>query len=167
MPSNLHCPVCARKLQPHPVAGLTIDVCHGGCGGLWFDNFELAKFDEPQDFGGEELLDTPFDPFLKIDYRRRRHCPKCEDMPMHRHFFSRARRVEVDSCPNCGGVWLDCGELARIRHEATDTAEMKRLTHAFALSSAKPLLAEMRAEGGATAKQAATLGRVFKFMGIR
>jgi hypothetical protein len=25
--------------------------------------------------------------------------------------------VEIDTCPNCGGVWLDAGELAVIRKE--------------------------------------------------
>ena len=42
-------------------------------------------------------------------------CPKCDDVVMMRHFFSVKKQVELDECPACAGVWLDCGELAKIR----------------------------------------------------
>jgi Zn-finger nucleic acid-binding protein len=41
---------------------------------------------------------------------------------LHRHFFSAKRRVEVDQCPNCGGYWLDAGELALVRAEKAQAA---------------------------------------------
>jgi Zn-finger nucleic acid-binding protein len=41
---------------------------------------------------------------------------------LKRHFFSAKRRVEVDQCPNCGGYWLDAGELALIRAEKSADA---------------------------------------------
>jgi Zn-finger nucleic acid-binding protein len=41
-------------------------------------------------------------------------------MKLHRHFFSAKRRIEVDECPNCGGYWLDAGELAQIRAEKAE-----------------------------------------------
>lgn len=34
---------------------------------------------------------------------------------MMRHFFSVKKEVEIDTCAGCAGVWLDTGELARIR----------------------------------------------------
>lgn len=163
----LHCPVCSRKLRQLTVSGIIVDVCHGGCGGIWFDNFELQKFDESHEAGGEELLGIPFDPLLRIDHRRRRACPKCKDQPLRRHYYSRHKQVEVDSCPNCGGFWLDCGELARIRHEAKDARELKRLAHSYALSTATPMLSGLRSKGGGQAKQAATIKRLFDFVGIR
>ena len=36
---------------------------------------------------------------------------------MMRHFESVARKVAIDECPSCGGVWLDAGELNVIRSE--------------------------------------------------
>jgi Zn-finger nucleic acid-binding protein len=30
--------------------------------------------------------------------------------------------VEVDQCPNCGGYWLDAGELESILREQAETA---------------------------------------------
>lgn len=41
-------------------------------------------------------------------------------MKLHRHFFSARRQVQVDECPNCGGYWLDAGELAQIRAERAE-----------------------------------------------
>jgi uncharacterized protein len=166
MPKSLFCPVCSRKLKQRTVAGVVVDVCHGGCGGLWFDNFELQKFDEPHEDEGGALLNIPFDPGLRIDHRRRRACPECRDVPLRRHFYSRNKQVEVDSCPSCGGYWLDCGELARIRREAKDAKELQRLAHAYALSTAQPKLKELRTEGRAEAQQATLTRRLFAFVGI-
>ena len=38
-------------------------------------------------------------------------CPACKDRDM---FVLEFRKVEVDYCCDCGGVWLDSGELALI-----------------------------------------------------
>ena len=162
-----HCPVCSRRLKPLVADGITVDVCHGGCGGLWFDNFELEKFRKPHDDAGDALLNVPFDPAVKVDHRRKRHCPKCRDMPMRRHYYSRFQQVEVDSCPNCGGYWLDCGELARVRRDVKDAAALKKLAHAYAVSTVKPKLAVMRETGGEEAKNAGLIKRLFSFVGIR
>jgi Zn-finger nucleic acid-binding protein len=42
---------------------------------------------------------------------------------LKRHFFSAKKHVEVDHCPNCGGYWLDAGELEKIRAEKTHSAK--------------------------------------------
>jgi len=118
------CPACDYTLTPLTVGKLTVDVCQGGCGGIWFDNFELKKADEPPEFEGAALLHVDWDETRPVDYERRRKCPKCPDLMMMRHYFSDKREVEVDECPGCGGVWLDAGELAAIRKEsATDAAK--------------------------------------------
>jgi uncharacterized protein len=118
------CPACDHPLVPLTVGKVTVDVCHGGCGGIWFDNFELQKADDPPEFEGAALLNVPRDEQRVVDYERRRKCPKCPDLVMMRHYFSDQREVQVDECPGCGGVWLDAGELAMIRKEnATDAAK--------------------------------------------
>lgn len=43
------------------------------------------------------------------------HCPKCgDDLEV-----TRLGEVEVDVCPDCGGLFLDAGELDKILEEKT------------------------------------------------
>jgi len=50
----------------------------------------------------------------------------CPDSVLMRHFFSAQRAVTVDECPTCGGVWLDAGELDRIRSEYPSDAARRQ-----------------------------------------
>jgi uncharacterized protein len=111
----MHCPACGRVLQKMAVGDLAVDVCQDGCGGIWFDNFELGKVDESHEAAGEPLLDVACDEASAVDMTQRRHCPKCESITMLRRYFGVAQDVEIDECGGCGGIWLDHGELARIR----------------------------------------------------
>ena len=111
----MKCPACENILQKMTVGGVAVDVCKGGCGGIWFDNFELKKFDEPHESAGEALLDIERDESVIVDHTKRLKCPKCDDVVMMRHFFSVKKGVEVDECPSCAGFWLDAGELRKIR----------------------------------------------------
>ncbi len=113
----MNCPACAQPLTKLHVEDVEVDACEGGCGGLWFDNFELARFDEPHELpAAEELMTVPMDPSVEVDYHAKRMCPKCS-VPMMRHYCSTQRRTQVDVCPQCGGNWLDTGELAQLRAE--------------------------------------------------
>ena len=109
------------------VGSLMVDVCHGGCGGIWFDAFELPRVDEDAEAAGEALLHVERDHRIVVDFKRKRDCPRCAGIKLHRHFFSAKRRVEVDQCPNCGGYWLDAGELAQIRQERSQTAKAEEV----------------------------------------
>lgn len=113
----MDCPACDHTLTPRDVGGLTVDVCEGGCSGLWFDNLELEKVDEAHESAGVTLLDVEGDPSARPDDGRRFDCPACGDYVMHRHFFSVEREIEVDECPGCAGVWLDGGELGALRRQ--------------------------------------------------
>jgi len=46
-----------------------------------------------------------------------------------RHFFSPKRAVTVDECPTCAGIWLDSGELQRIRTEYDSEGARKQAAH--------------------------------------
>ncbi|MCP4547430.1 MAG: zf-TFIIB domain-containing protein [bacterium] len=109
------CPACGNELTQITVGDLEVDACKGGCGGIWFDWFELSKVDEPNEAAGETLLEIERDENCRVDMETKRHCPKCGDMPMMRHFFGVKRMVAVDECPQCAGFWLDAGELKQIR----------------------------------------------------
>jgi uncharacterized protein len=112
----LKCPACYNKLTSMQVGSITLDICQEGCGGIWFDPFELERIEE-QDGAAEQLLHIQRDELLYVDPKRKRECPRCRDVKLHRHFFSAKRKIQVDQCPNCGGYWLDAGELAAIRNE--------------------------------------------------
>ena len=111
----MQCPACERGLEAMTVKGVTVDVCRHGCGGIWFGNFELQRFDEPQEAAGQALLHVERDESVQVDAGGKRRCPKCHDVVLMQHFFSKQRRVEIDECPGCGGIWLDAGELREIR----------------------------------------------------
>jgi uncharacterized protein len=120
----MRCPACGKELTEKTVGGITVDVCDGGCGGIWFDQGELRRLDEADETAGEELLDVPRDPTLVIDQSKRLTCPNCGDVVMMRHYASVKREAMVDECPQCGGTWLDPGELRSIRTDyATEEAE--------------------------------------------
>ncbi len=52
----MNCPACKNTLEAITIENITLDVCQNGCGGIWFDNFELMKIDEPDEYDGGELV---------------------------------------------------------------------------------------------------------------
>jgi uncharacterized protein len=116
--TNLHmkCPACANELTSRRVGPVTVDVCDGGCAGVWFDAFELQRVAEAE-HAAEELASVTRDPHRRVEADRKRPCPRCSDVKLLRHFATGLRRVEVDHCPNCGGYWLDHGELQKVLSE--------------------------------------------------
>jgi len=121
----MKCPACFHPLTQVQVGSLQVDVCQGGCGGIWFDAFELQRVDEERESAGEPLLQIQRDERVLVDPFRKRECPRCPAIKLQRHFFSAKRKVEVDQCPNCGGYWLDAGELASIRAEKSEAASQE------------------------------------------
>jgi Zn-finger nucleic acid-binding protein len=142
----MKCPACFNELTQLQVGSLVVDVCQGGCGGIWFDAFELQRVDEEQESVGEPLLHIRRNERLTVDQSRKRECPRCTGMKLHRHFFSAKRRVEVDQCPNCGGYWLDAGELALIRAEKAQAATAEKAGQSSISQDVIRYLYRLRAE---------------------
>ena len=140
---HMICPACGLQLAALGVEGLVVDVCRGGCGGIWFDNFELNQVDGRHEKLGEALTAIEFDADAVV-LRDKRPCPKCTGITMLQHKFSREKPVTVDECPNCGGMWLDGGELAEIRRPVTTAAERREATQAFFSRLATAELAQLR-----------------------
>ncbi|MBL0058845.1 MAG: zf-TFIIB domain-containing protein [Elusimicrobia bacterium] len=111
------CPNCGDKLIEKKIKDVAVDVCQKGCGGLWLDNFELSKLDEASESAGAELTKSLPAKGKGSHPDAKRPCPRCAGIFMRRHFYSIKRRVEIDECPQCAGLWLDAGELAAIRDE--------------------------------------------------
>jgi uncharacterized protein len=143
----MKCPACFHELTVFQVGKLSVDACQGGCGGIWFDAFELQRVDEQEEEAGETLLHIEHDSKVVVDTVRKRDCPKCPGVKLHRHFFSAKRRVEVDQCPNCAGYWLDAGELSRIRDERSETAKVQQIRQASISSDVIRYLYRLEAEG--------------------
>jgi Zn-finger nucleic acid-binding protein len=160
----MNCPACSNELTQMTVADVTVDVCKNGCGGIWFDNFELKKFDEPHESAGEKLLEIERNPNVQIDRNRRFNCPKCRDVVMMRHFFSVKHKVQVDECPSCAGIWLDAGELGQIR-ELFDSEEARHQAadEYFQQVFGKELKA-MQAEDEAKLAKARKFANMFKWI---
>lgn len=117
----MKCPACFNELTAMPVGGVTVDVCRGGCGGVWFDAFELHRIRDLEPGATEWLFNIERDLSVQVDLQRKRECPRCAGVKLMRHYFSPQRRVEVDECPGCSGFWLDAGELLRVREETEET----------------------------------------------
>ncbi|MCI0654264.1 MAG: zf-TFIIB domain-containing protein [Methylococcaceae bacterium] len=146
------------------MGNLTVDICQGGCGGIWFDQFELKKLDETHEHEGEELLSVERDPTASVDHGVRRHCPKCESTLMMRHFFSVKRGVEVDECQTCAGYWLDQGELGRIRSEYSSEAERKAAAGAVFDEIFGKELEQMRAKSREDHAKARKIANALRFI---
>src|SRR5437773_8017127 len=142
----MKCPACFNELTQTQVGSLVVDVCDGGCGGVWFDAFELQRVDEETEAAGDHLLKIHRDERVQVDVARKRECPRCAGVKLKRHFFSARRKIEVDECPNCGGYWLDAGELAQIRQEKEQAAAVGQMRTALSSADIRYLY-RMRAEG--------------------
>ena len=121
----MKCPACGNQLTEMDVEGVKVDACDGGCAGIWFDNFEIDKFDEPHEPAGALLEGIARNESVTVNESQKRNCPKCDGIVMMRHCFSIKQEVEVDECAGCAGIWLDHGELEKIRSlfETTEARE--------------------------------------------
>ncbi|MFC1745338.1 zf-TFIIB domain-containing protein [Candidatus Riflebacteria bacterium] len=161
----MRCPACLNALSEVVAGDIMVDACKNGCGGIWFDNFELKKVDEKHEIAGETLLDIEKNDALVVDSTRKRECPRCEGMKLKKHFFSVNRSVEIDSCRACGGVWLDAGELEQIRNafkdeKAKDSAAAGAFSNMFDAE-----LEKMKKKSEIEAKNASIFKLVFGMFG--
>ncbi|MEW6280075.1 MAG: zf-TFIIB domain-containing protein [Candidatus Eremiobacterota bacterium] len=103
------CPRDNTPLTPTRFMNLIMDACPQ-CDGTWLDKGELAS-----------ILGTPSDlqpasGLQQDDPRGAADCPGCGARMIAR-WFSSDRRVLVDRCPACWGIWLDQSELQTIMRE--------------------------------------------------
>jgi len=84
------CPACHQPMEQTRHREVALDRC-AACGGLWFDNSELSDA-----AGGRVEVDM-----LDVDSPRK--CPACQ-AGMEK---ARVRGLEVETCSECGGVFLE------------------------------------------------------------
>lgn len=110
----MNCPACKSPLREKAVPGMTVDVCVGGCGGIWFDATELQRVDAR---AASTLHTVRKHEYQKAPRDEPRACPRCTSQLLDRRWFSDAKSVEIDQCGKCAGIWLDEGEFARLAEE--------------------------------------------------
>ena len=159
------CPACGHVLTSTAAGGLTVDVCDGGCGGIWFDRFELQKVDEQAESAGEALLHVRRDPGVLVDPAERYRCPHCTDgVVLMRHFWSVKRAVTIDQCSECSGFFLDAGERGGIRDEFATEADRHAAADAYFKEVVDPLLDEQRHESQEELERAQKFAHAFRFI---
>jgi Zn-finger nucleic acid-binding protein len=93
-------------------AELSYDVCEK-CGSLWLDRGELDKMafqvEGSVEFCSEEEAD--------VADKTPRNCPRCEGTQLAPVRFLGCTEIILNTCRNCGGFWLDGGELNLIDKE--------------------------------------------------
>ncbi len=128
----MDCPACNIKLVEVSVDGIKLDLCKNGCGGIWFDRFQLEKLDDPQEFSDNLLREKlAVKASVEHDQSKKRKCPRCKDVVMMKNYFSVKKEVKVDHCPKCAGHWLDEGKLFKIREQFKSKEERKQATAEF------------------------------------
>jgi Zn-finger nucleic acid-binding protein len=112
----MRCLNCDAKMVNYDVitkkTELSYDVCEK-CGSLWLDAGELDKMAFKVagsiEFCSEEEDKTP--------ERQIKKCPRCQDFNLSRVRFLSVTDIILNHCKNCGGFWLDGGELNLIDRE--------------------------------------------------
>jgi Zn-finger nucleic acid-binding protein len=134
----MKCPACKNPLLEKGAGDMTLDVCYGGCGGIWFDATELERVSARTATTLHTIWSVPVN---NVKLTEPRMCPRCPDQVLDRKWFSDRKQVEIDQCPRCGGIWLDAGEFTRIYDEIKG-AKVNPPTWAIAMGEAAALIKE-------------------------
>ncbi len=115
---KLLCPNCRTEMEPVVIGGVEIDYCPS-CHGIWLDEGELqelAKYDAKEFKGVEQILMPPSTEEAQGGLSSsvsERICPRC-NVKLYTYKYGGNSDIVIDGCPQCGGIWLDAGELAKI-----------------------------------------------------
>ena len=123
----MKCPVCSQEMVQEDFGGVIADICRNGCKGIWLDWMELQKLDENNEGLGNALKEALNYPRANDGSRAVINCPKC-GVPMHAHKYQSSKEVNVDECYNCGGFFLDSGELTALRETFMSEQEEEAYT---------------------------------------
>jgi Zn-finger nucleic acid-binding protein len=102
-------------LQKELIESEEVDVCFV-CEGIWFDSIELKKIiaADSMDFKHQDVGRESHDGG-KIDLNEREgNCPRCKTK-MEQIPCDLNSKVTIDHCPKGCGLWLDGGEILRLR----------------------------------------------------
>jgi Zn-finger nucleic acid-binding protein len=106
----MKCLNCASEMTNNEVVTkkdrISYDMCEQ-CGSLWLDAGELDKL-AFQVQGSIEYCEQEKD---KEPEKQIRKCPRCDDYALDKVKFLESDDIFLHYCRNCGGFWLDGGEI--------------------------------------------------------
>lgn len=85
---------------------ISYDMCEK-CGSLWLDKGELDKMAFTVD-GSIEYCESEKE---SLPDEQQKKCPRCDDSTLSKVKFLESDDISLHYCRNCGGFWLDGGEL--------------------------------------------------------
>lgn len=123
--SSDSCPNCGQTLSLYKVFGMPFEGC-SHCKGVWLVSDELRKLKNKVHHGSLRWMDDEIEEIGKASARRTdRSCVQCKTVKMVAVVFGKSSII-IDWCPQCHGVWLDCGEFEGIiDYLNTERAGMK------------------------------------------
>ena len=153
----MNCPKCVGILEKKTMEGIEVDSCFE-CEGIWFDAGELESVlkRDSQDF---ELLDVGREDFdgkemaslaKELDAKAGK-CPKCGNGTLLlRQAYKGKHKVNIDVCPKGHGLWLDGGEIKKLRKRGLVNMKdhvdvyMDFLHYAFSKDGFKDFMSKVR-----------------------
>jgi Zn-finger nucleic acid-binding protein len=106
-----NCPTCGGTLVDGMMDDCRVGHCPG-CRGVLLAGEDFAAIVRARraSYRRADAMPVPLEP---LELQRRVDCPCCRT-PMDVHPYYGPGNTVIDSCPTCGVVWLDHGEIARI-----------------------------------------------------
>ncbi len=122
--NNMNCLNCGSGLTTYIVKikdnQVTYHICEK-CGSLWLPEGELNKMayqvDGDIEFCSEDKV--------KNDQAPEINCPKCKYAKLDRVHFIENDEITLGKCHNCGGFWLNAGQLDLINKKLSDIMPIK------------------------------------------
>jgi Zn-finger nucleic acid-binding protein len=109
----IRCPKCRSDMELLVYEGVEIDRCQY-CKGLWFDAGEIQALKRSE--AAAELDIGSASVGRSLNSQQDYDCPRCAG-PMEQTADARQPHIHFETCRDCGGSFLDAGEL-------TDLAEL-------------------------------------------
>jgi Zn-finger nucleic acid-binding protein len=106
---DVHCPRDKSLMEVREVGEAHLDLC-GKCHGQFFDTGEMFRAfglkAHPSYWDRDETGGSMKESEL--------HCPRCDSHMLGQDVSYESKKVEIDRCGHCGGIWLDKGEIDTI-----------------------------------------------------
>ena len=126
----MQCPRDGSALNSEKYEGdVVVDRCPS-CHGFWLDSGELKSVQEiiEHDYSGQ--LNQINVVAQAYEFARQKtlpdiKCPKCGG-DLNAKEYSYCSQILIDCCEDCGGMWLDAGELAALEKFFEQAAEEER-----------------------------------------
>ena len=117
----MNCPKCSGTLRSVTFQKTEVDRCEK-CEGIWFDAMEQKELRRVE---GSEVIDpgTVRDPAL--DAKDVVICPR-DQARMVRMVDPARPKIWLESCPVCGGVFLDAGEFRELKDDPSFIEKLLR-----------------------------------------